>query len=1388
MDASKLTTGRPTPSSDLAHTGAATDALPRGDAPPGSPGGTPATPSASTTPATVPSGPLQGLAPRAKRALFGREVAFNALVPGVGGTVERPVRASLPPPHTAAPQDEASRLDGLTAQAQGLRDRLPVRTPVPWDRGARTTGNQVATTLVPWMKPRPLTEKATTHDGPARPQDATPVPATDSALAQALQHRLSAEIVVDMAHQQLAAAQAATASATAAASASSDPANGSTTRPNAPTAAATPPTRQALAAARASAAKAVSDAVAQEGGAQHAVQAAQQRLAEATRVQQAQAGSGGLQPLAAEVQAHQQLADKDRFVRQRLADTKEALYGARSAAVDQVRQLADAERQLAAATQHAQTTEIAQQAALEHHETLQTAVDRAQAQLRAAQAGTETVTPDALPRLLRLKSQLQESNAQLQSATRSHDAARLNAASAAEQVAALRPEAATARQQLETTGPGVSAVLQASLALAASADQVPDPAIAKAAFDAREAQALQIQAKRPRGFAGGIDSERFGARLLDAVQRRPANPSADALPSIGVMEIASDLMSVVSQGDPARAHRLLEALQSRPARDWMQDVADLPAHGAGAESADAADADADVHNLLRQASVLPRGAEVVHLLGHPSGSMPDSETLQAMRAFWSADAAQRAEPDAAVRHWLAGAKRVARQLPADAVDASSVATVSSVDRAAYHAVRNGCVSNAEGSPFARHDDRMKKAITEWVVREQPSASWLKRAMTPHRHKTPFTSGGLQRATAIAESFGMTTHRSQADSGVRKTAGALADWARSGLAQDLTAAGVAAPDARAFAAATQALAERAAQQGHPSQWTLKGSEGSALRAATHALEHPPSTEGRRRLHKPDRHHTLPPLFEELAADGADATQALRAVIDHLKLTLADAAPAERHEVLTHDVATHAAADMARQQRFRSKEDVVRYFEPILLSMQLRDKVKLSGGGIVGGGLPSLPYSVPSPVVSPVLSAGWSRKEEAFFQAFMPILGMEISLGSARTSGPEATVGVAAGPDLPGVVKAQVSATEKMSRQHQQTEGTILRLFRQRGKDDELRQEMLGVLDSWVRWDQVHPAGGTPYAGPLEAVLDRHPKVSLGEIQGDSLTRSFVSRVSAGANLKLSGGDGSTYRVGVSAGAALKAERIAESRTEHGGHIRVTADKGDTAQQKVSVGVQINTLTPANPSEVKLGPEGRHGAIAGGGMPGLIDANRDVFWNLEKHAVSPFTIGGKQDADLDRHYSTPAEMLTSIERHRDDWIARGVETLAPDATGEKNTPENREKAAALLHDFEAQVRQLGQDSRLCQYNVNFSMRPQAAAWIDTFRALEGLATLRDDAQGAAEARANADRTMQQDSTWRPLMLIVREKGREQRTLGWNFGVRLQRSIGVEGQRTAAQYPPP
>jgi len=1276
-----------------------------------------------------------GLRPRIKHAVFAREVDFNAFVPGLGGSVERPVRVSPEPSKVEVPTDETSRLQTLSEQAKGLPEQLPVKSPSPWQRPARTKLSQLATSIVPWLKPRPLREKATVHERPTWPETAGQASALGSDLAAALRHCEDADAVLRIAREQ----------------------------------------QQAMRLARQQADGSVA-LLLEEQRAGRAVAAAEARQAQALKALRHLTGAAGLQHLAANALAQQLLVDKERFMLERLDDTKRQLHGARTPAVDHLRRLHETEQRLSALRTDTGRSRPAVDLAREDHAKLQHAVEQARGSLREARSDTPATT-EAQVRLTRLRTLQPQATGQHRQPPREVAGLQATATNASCEHEALKAEARQARRRLQVTDSGLSAVLKASIELSRSPL---DATAAQSIFERRQAQALQVQAGRPRGFEAGEASRQFGLQLLQTVRRRPHNLSADALPSIGVMEIASDMMAAVCGEDAERAQRLLHALQSLPARRWMEDVADLADGGAEIEPTAA---ESDVRNLLRLASMVPRGVEVVHLLGDPADAVPSGDALQAMRSFWSADAAQRAETDRDVRRWLAGAKRAARlRWSGEDIDGLPEA-----QKAAYNAVRNGCLSNAASTPYARHDERMRKAMDEWIVREQPAASRAQRVLVPNRRKSPFTASGLKRAMTIAESFGMVTSRRLADDGVQQAAGRLADWAGTDLARDLGAAGIDVREARAFAAATQVLAERAQRHEHASQWRLDSHEAAALRAV--AFDHKHRTAAHpRRLQKPNRHHALPPLFEELAAGKADALEALRAVADWLKLTFADAVPDGRDEALAQDAAVHEANDIARQKHFRSKEDVVRYFEPILLRMQLRDKLKLSGGGVMGGGLPSLPYSVPSPVVSPVFSAGWSRKDEAFFQVFMPILGMEISLGGLRATGPEATVGVAAGPNLPGLAKLQVSATEKLSRQELHTEGTILRLLRQRGRDGEMRIEMLGILDSWVRWDQVHPPGSPPYSGPLEAVLARHPQVSLGEIEGSSLTRSFLSKVSAGANLKLHGIDGHTYKLGVAGAASLKTERIAEFRTEHGGHVSVKSDKGDTAQQKFSLGLQVNSLTPANPSEVPLGPGGSRGGVSGGGVPGQLDLSRDLYWNLEKHSVSPFTIGGKQDADLDRHYSTPKDMLAEIRRHRVDWLARCVETLEPGAHGNKDTPANRQLAEALLRSFEARVEELGRNSRLCQYNVNYSMRPQASAWIDTFRALEGLAVLRGDAQAASEARAASDRAMQQDSTWRPLMLIVREKGRDVRTYGWNFGLRLQRSIGVEGQRTAAQFPPP
>jgi hypothetical protein len=58
----------------------------------------------------------------------------------------------------------------------------------------------------------------------------------------------------------------------------------------------------------------------------------------------------------------------------------------------------------------------------------------------------------------------------------------------------------------------------------------------------------------------------------------------------------------------------------------------------------------------------------------------------------------------------------------------------------------------------------------------------------------------------------------------------------------------------------------------------------------------------------------------------------------------------------------------------------------------------------------------------------------------------------------------------------------------------------------------------------------------------------------------------------------------------------------------------------------------------------------------------------------------------------------------------------------------------------------------------------------------------------AQRSIDDILLMRATWRPLMLIVRERTRDSTALGWRSLLRWQRNANVDGQRTAAQFPPP
>ena len=126
--------------------------------------------------------------------------------------------------------------------------------------------------------------------------------------------------------------------------------------------------------------------------------------------------------------------------------------------------------------------------------------------------------------------------------------------------------------------------------------------------------------------------------------------------------------------------------------------------------------------------------------------------------------------------------------------------------------------------------------------------------------------------------------------------------------------------------------------------------------------------------------------------------------------------------------------------------------------------------------------------------------------------------------------------------------------------------------------------------------------------------------------------------------------------------------------------------------------------------------------------------------------------------------------------------------KDTPQNHSKAAQLLEEFEETIRSLGKTSATCQYNINYSLRGQAAAWVDSLNLAAALATEREGGEGYVQrASVAVDGVLRHPSAFRPLTQIVREKNKESKQTGWNYLVRRQSERTVEVQRTVVQFPP-
>ncbi len=865
-----------------------------------------------------------------------------------------------------------------------------------------------------------------------------------------------------------------------------------------------------------------------------------------------------------------------------------------------------------------------------------------------------------------------------------------------------------------------------------------------------------------------------GPRLtpkLDALTDRLINdPSLTKQPPWLVIDIVmTTLRAAVGENDNL-ASDVVDALARHPAEHWLDN------NDAG-EQANAITA------FCRTLSTLPRGMDLLQLLSSKGDATPDAETSRALRTFWTADSALEQRPEESVAAWLTQARRVAR-----AKATQSEEPLNDVDLAAYNAVRNGYLSNAPGSLYDSDNQRLLKATNEWVVRamaKRPQGtprSW--RQWVPNLNKTPFQSSMLKQAFDISQSMGMDSLRTQVDTQVNARLDELKQLCALGAEH-----GSDGDELTKFATSSQALIahlQKKQKKGrHLSQIPLGKSDLRSIQREWQTAQptgntHGPAALGRH-LRNRLAHAELSPLVTEICTTDLSLYEAL----GQLNTALRNLLPEAHRPAAPADTADfNDAIRLLKDNHFSDKNDILTFFQPLIEGSHLRDRVRMGGGGTLGLGLSSLPYNVMS-VVAPTFSLEMARSDEAFAQLFMPILGMEMSFGKLKTLSAASSIGMMAGGDVvPGVVALQASISGKLQHQHAETEATLMRFFRKRFQDDEMRQKMINCLESMVLWDTLEPQQGQPYSSPLEAVLARNPDVSLSHVSARSQTLNVSGQITGRLFARHQSNAHASQWISPEVALSADSERTHDHRVEKNGAVHIDGLHNDAAQQRIRWHAALNMSPVSNTPDQTDKTKGATGRFS---FPFQLGISRDLSWNLERHEISPFTIDDKQDADIDRHYSSAVDMQAEIASNRDEWLMRCIETLEPEAD-QRDTPELRQQAAAIMDEFEQTLAQLSTRSKYCHYNVNYSLKGEAGAEIDSYRALAQLARQNKDEAHARQMENAIDDILKMRGSWRPLMLIIRERARDSRSTGINAAIRYQFTKSNDGQRTAAQFPPP
>ncbi|SMQ96008.1 Hypothetical Protein NBC2815_02681 [Xanthomonas fragariae] len=983
----------------------------------------------------------------------------------------------------------------------------------------------------------------------------------------------------------------------------------------------------------------------------------------------------------------------------------------------------------------------------------------------------------------------------------------------ADELRALLPGLSSLKQSLEHALDTATAEDQrASKSLKAASDALIAAQIEQTAHSATDVAGANALRKRLSTWAGGLSTTRFAEQ---------------AVPAAGVVAIAlgslrSAVTNVLGDNRDDAPALLLATFNHVHHSTWSALIPtdpeppdDQPDAATGEHPGiPRAAIEAAATRWLETLARVPRGRQVLGQLvraQHERAADPSRQDIA--RIALRADSLLRATPmdDTATRSWLSDARRAAGSALHAADPAHALQTCSIDERAAYHALRNGYESRAPDSAYARANAHLH-AFGEAVRNATSAPPESAHAAAPNPLHA--LSAGLEVASATA----LPTPRRRANLAMEHASATLIGYL--GALQAARPQGYVPSQVELNWQAAAELLQWVDEDVDRNRVVLDTATLTRIAeraAALHGHHHAQAsqTPGRAVVQAAPPEALQRP-WEQLQTGRCTAPAAFDLLRTHLHAEQAKQAKQAEHSQQSDDAPqaalwlAHADDCLARFDAAVDKtsqllkqtssgalthpEALLDLLRDMLSHLEWRDRWRMTCQRTRGANL--APLSAAAAIAGSSfgmgarLIASLQCNRDASLEFYMGRTGLYMQIGrqsaTQRQLGAGLTVGY--GIDVGNkhtVPSVSAAADWRYRREVGVEDGLQIRIPRlSKGREPELLQAFLSMLEHLVRRATPDHSGEAPGADWMHALLAQHPEASVGLIdQAARVNQGTECSVSVSAGLRA--GQARGHRAGVSLGLGVKSRQdLSWTSTTVAGYMTsqyrdATAARRVEATARLTASVQLAlaqhqhegaSVTPAASTTVSALEAGY-----------AAEVNTDVATAF----CTLFQFGGeidpvRSDRATDFAQFAPFDRLVRAQWER--WVDFGLIRMGKDVDQTLQPV----LAELQLEHFMQQAKRFADGNGLAALFVDEVLRSEVAPVLDLHRALAMVAQDTGDQACALAERTAFDALLQQPAVWEPTLLLVREKAKLTEERGVDFIIKRQRNRIAEAMRTVGQWP--